>query len=507
MQMDSKIYVAGHTGLVGSAIVRSLERKGYKNLIYRTHSELDLTNQTAVWKFFEEEKPEYVFLAAAKVGGIIANATYPANYIMENLLIECNVIKSSFEHKVKKLLCMGSSCIYPKACPQPIKEEYLLSAPLETTNEAYALAKIAGIKMCHHFNKQYGTQYITVMPASIYGIQDRFDIHHSHVIPALIMKMHDAKISKKDSVTLWGTGTPLREFLYVDDLADACTFLMETYEGQELLNIGTGHEISIKELAETIKKIVGFDGELIFDTSKPDGTLRKVLDSTKIAQMGWKPKVMLEEGIRREYEYYLNHVLPPIMVSKWFEDNGDNTLRVNYELDQSSIVFDLGGNIGEWSEKIYEKYKCNIWIFEPVPDFSDLIKQKFRDNPKITINEFGLADYTGTAPLYVNGVASSLYRATGTNIMINLMEAGRFIEQHNITNIDLIKINIEGGEYDLLDHLLDTGYIKIIKNIQVQFHQDFPNAESRMISIQERLAATHYLTYQYWFVFENWEKR
>jgi GDP-L-fucose synthase len=309
MEKHSKIYVAGHTGLAGSAIVRSLKSKGYNNVICRTHSDLDLTDQSAVEKFFEEEMPEYVFLAAAKVGGIIANATYSADYIMENLFIECNVIKSSFQHKVKKLLCMGSSCIYPKVCPQPIKEEYLLSAPLESSNEAYALAKIAGIKMCHHFNKQYGTQYITVMPASLYGIQDRFDLNNSHVIPALIMKMHDAKISNKATVKLWGTGTPLREFLYVDDMAEACTFLMETYDGHELINIGTGQEISIRELAETIRKVVGYHGEIEFDTSKPDGTLRKVLDNKKIEEMGWKPKIMLEDGIQREYDYYLNHCL------------------------------------------------------------------------------------------------------------------------------------------------------------------------------------------------------
>jgi len=309
MNKDSKIYVAGHAGLAGSAIVRSLESKGYRNLVCRTHSDLDLTDQAAVDKFFDEEKPEYVFLAAAKVGGIIANATYPADYIMENLLIECNVIKSSFQHQVKKLLCMGSSCIYPKMCPQPIKEEYLLSAPLESSNEAYALAKIAGIKMCHHYNKQYGTQYITVMPASLYGIRDRFDLNNSHVIPALIMKMHDAKRSNKPTVQLWGSGTPLREFLYVDDMAEACTFLMETYDGHELINIGTGQEVSIRELAETIKNVVGYDGEIEFDTSKPDGTPRKVLDNHKIENMGWKPKVNLEDGIQREYEYYLNHVL------------------------------------------------------------------------------------------------------------------------------------------------------------------------------------------------------
>lgn len=306
MNKTSKIYVAGHKGMVGSAIARHLAKNGYENVIVKTHDELDLTNQAETKAFFEAEKPEYVFLAAAKVGGIISNKTYPADYIMQNLLIECNVIKSAFESQVKKLLVMGSSCIYPKECPQPIKEEYLLSGPLEATNEAYALAKIAGIRACQHYNTQYGTKFITLMPSSIYGINDNFDIGHSHVIPAMIVKMHAAKMAGKPFVELWGTGAPLREFLYVDDLADACVFMMERYEENRPINIGTGKDISIMNLAGKIKEIVGFEGEIIFDTSKPDGTYRKVLDITRLEIMGWKPKVDFEEGIRRSYDDYLN---------------------------------------------------------------------------------------------------------------------------------------------------------------------------------------------------------
>jgi GDP-L-fucose synthase len=308
MEKNSKIYVAGHTGMVGSAIMRDLTQKGYQNIIVRTHAQLDLTNQSATEEFFETEKPEYVFLAAAKVGGIIANKTYPAEFITQNLFIECNVIRSCFLNQVKKLMVLGSSCIYPKQCPQPIQEDYLLSAPLETSNEAYALAKIAGIKMCQHYNEQYGTKYISLMPSSIYGLNDNYDVNHSHVIPALIVKMHTAKKESKPFVELWGTGTPLREFLYVDDLANACTFLMETYEESKHINIGTGKEISIKDLAQTVKKIVGYQGELIFDASKPDGTLRKVLDISKITSMGWKPTVELEEGIKYAYQDYLNKI-------------------------------------------------------------------------------------------------------------------------------------------------------------------------------------------------------
>ncbi|MDF2941978.1 MAG: nucleoside-diphosphate-sugar epimerase [Herbinix sp.] len=308
MEKDSKIYVAGHTGMVGSAITRDLRRKGYHNIIVRTHTQLDLTDQAAVQEFFETEKPEYVFLAAAKVGGIISNKTYPADYIMQNLLIECNVIKSSFVNKVKKLMVLGSSCIYPKICPQPIKEEYLLTAPLESSNEAYALAKIAGIKMCQHYNIQYGTKFITLMPSSIYGINDNFDINNSHVIPAMIVKMHTAKITNQPFVELWGTGTPLREFLYVDDLADACVFLMKSYEENQHINVGSGEEITIKDLAEIIKKIVDYQGDVIFDSTKPDGTPRKVLDIAKLESMGWKPMVNFEDGIKRAYNDYLSKV-------------------------------------------------------------------------------------------------------------------------------------------------------------------------------------------------------
>jgi len=306
MEKNSRIYVAGHTGMVGSAIVRCLQQNGYENIIRRTHKELDLTDQAECEKFFEEEKPEYVFLAAAKVGGIHANDTYPADFIMENMLIECNVIRSAFKNKVKKLMFLGSACIYPKLCPQPIKEEYLLTGPLEPTNEAYALAKISGIKMCQSYNKQYGTRYISVMPANLYGINDRFDEYNSHVIPSMMIKFHKAKLENRPFVELWGTGKPLREFLYVDDMAEACLYLMQNYESSELINIGSGREISIRELAEIIRDVVGFQGEIVFDTTKPDGTPRRVLDNSKISATGWKPKMDIREGIKREYEYYVN---------------------------------------------------------------------------------------------------------------------------------------------------------------------------------------------------------
>lgn len=309
MEKNSRIYVAGHTGMVGSALVRGLKSKGYNNIIFKTHGELDLTDQALTEKFFEAEKPEYVFLAAAKVGGIHANSTYPADFIMENMLIECNVIRSAHANNVKKLMFLGSSCIYPKMCPQPIKEEYLLTGELEPTNEAYALAKISGIMMCRSYNKQYGTKYVSAMPASLYGVNDRFNINNSHVIPSMIIKIHNAKKLNKPFVELWGTGTPLREFLYVDDMADACIFLMNTYEGNDFVNIGSGQEISIRNLAGIIKKAIGYQGELIFDASKPDGTPRRVLDNAKIISTGWSPKIGMEEGIRREYEYYLNHII------------------------------------------------------------------------------------------------------------------------------------------------------------------------------------------------------
>lgn len=309
MNKESKIYVAGHTGMVGSALVRCLMRNGYQNIIYKTHRELDLTNQSAVDDFFKAENPEYVFTAAAKVGGIYANNTYPADFIMENMLIECNVINSSYKYNVKKLLFLGSSCIYPKTCPQPIKEEYLLTGPLEPTNEAYALAKISGIKMCQSFNKQYSTRFISAMPASLYGINDRFDNFNAHVIPSMLIKFHTAKMNNSPTVELWGTGTPLREFLYVDDMAEACLWLMLNYEGSEFVNIGSGNEISIRELAETIKKVVGYEGGIVFDSTKPDGTPRRVLDNSKIENTGWRPQVGIEEGLRREYEYYLDCVV------------------------------------------------------------------------------------------------------------------------------------------------------------------------------------------------------
>jgi GDP-L-fucose synthase len=307
MEMNSRIYVAGHNGLVGSAIVRSLYRKGYKNIIGKTHKELDLTNQAAVEVFFKEESIEYVFLAAAKVGGIGANNAYPADFIMDNLLIECNVIKSAFNHKVKKLLFLGSSCIYPKLCPQPIKEEYLLTGSLEPTNEAYALAKIAGLKMCSYYKEQYGMNFISAMPTNLYGPNDKFYSNDSHVIPAMISKMETAKRLNKPTVELWGTGTPLREFLFVDDMAEACVYLMENYDGREHINIGTGQDISIQILAQLIKRIVDYKGDIVFDPSMPDGTPRKLLDISKIKKLGWIPKIGLEEGLKITYEYYINN--------------------------------------------------------------------------------------------------------------------------------------------------------------------------------------------------------
>ena len=307
MNLDAKIYVAGHRGLVGSAIVRNLEAKGYKNIICRTHKELDLTNQEAVRRFFEEEKPEYVFLAAAKVGGIHANNTYPADFIYDNLMIQNNVIKAAHDFEVKKLLFLGSTCIYPKMAPQPIKEEYLLTGSLEETNEAYAVAKIAGLEMCKFFKRQYGDNFISCMPTNLYGPNDNFDLKNSHVLPALIRKFHEAKVNNSEAVEVWGTGTPLREFLYVDDMADACVFLMENYDGEQHVNIGTGEEVSIRELAETVKEVVGFDGELVFNTEMPDGTPRKLTTVDKLHGLGWKHKVRLNEGIKRAYEWFLEN--------------------------------------------------------------------------------------------------------------------------------------------------------------------------------------------------------
>ena len=307
MNKDSKIYVAGHRGLVGSAIVRNLEAKGYTNIICRTHKELDLTNQEAVRNFFEMEKPEYVFLAAAKVGGINANNVYPADFIYENLMIQNNVIKAAHDLNVTKLLFLGSTCIYPKMAPQPIKEEYLLTGSLEETNEAYAVAKIAGLEMCKFFKRQYGDNFISCMPTNLYGPNDNFDLQSSHVMPALIRKFHEAKVNNEETVEVWGTGTPLREFLYVDDMADACVFLMENYDGEQHVNIGTGVEVSIRELAETIKEVVGFNGELKFNTDMPDGTPRKLTTVEKLNNLGWRHKIELREGIELAYNWFLEN--------------------------------------------------------------------------------------------------------------------------------------------------------------------------------------------------------
>lgn len=304
MNINSRIYVAGHSGLAGSAIVRRLKARGYMNLVLKSHKELDLTDQAQVREFFRQERPEYVFLAAAKVGGIKANSTFPADFIMENELIQCNVIQSAFHNGVEKLIFLGSSCIYPRLCAQPIKEEYLLTGPLEPTNEAYALAKISGIKMCQYYNRQYGTRYISVIPNNLYGPNDNYDLNSSHVLPAMLRKMHEAKVSGRTAVELWGTGRALREFLHADDAADACIFLMENYEGQDFFNVGTGRETSIRELAQTVKRIVGFDGELVFDTGKPDGMPRKLLDISRLTGLGWRYGIELEDGIRSTYELY-----------------------------------------------------------------------------------------------------------------------------------------------------------------------------------------------------------
>lgn len=307
MFSNSKIYIAGHRGMVGSSIKRNLESKGYTNLIYCSHKSLDLSNQQAVNEFFKSEKPEYVVLAAAKVGGILANNKYPAEFIYENLMIEANVIHAAYLHGVKKLLFLGSSCIYPKFAPQPLKENYLLTGELETTNEAYAVAKIAGIRLCKHYNQQYGTNFISVMPTNLYGPNDNFDLDTSHVMPALIRKFYEAKINDKPEVTIWGTGTPLREFMHADDMADACVYLMEKYNSDEIgefINIGVGKDLSIKELAEMIKEITGYEGNIIYDTSKPDGTPRKLLDVTKLHNLGWKDKIPLREGIKSVFDEY-----------------------------------------------------------------------------------------------------------------------------------------------------------------------------------------------------------
>ncbi|HWR58080.1 MAG TPA: GDP-L-fucose synthase [Thermodesulfovibrionales bacterium] len=322
MDINSKIYIAGRRGMVGSAIERRLMDEGLVNIVGPTSQELDLTDSRAVMKFFSEEKPEYLFLAAAKVGGIYANSTYPAEFIYQNLMIECNLIHGAYKAGVKKLLFLGSSCIYPKHAPQPIREEYLLDGKLEPTNEPYAIAKIAGLKLCESYNRQYGTDFISCMPANLYGQNDSYDPMNSHVIPALIRRFHEAKVAMRssasgtqhsthstqcESVVIWGTGAPRREFLYVDDLADACVFLMKNYSGSETVNVGSGSEVTIRELAATIRDVVGFKGEIVFDASRPDGTPRKLLDCGRLSSMGWRAKTRLKEGLKRAYEDYLRN--------------------------------------------------------------------------------------------------------------------------------------------------------------------------------------------------------
>lgn len=307
MEKNAKIFVAGHNGLVGSAIVRVLKKEGYNNLILKSRRELDLLDSEKVSEFFKTEKPEYVFLAAAKVGGIHANNTYPAEFIYENLQVQNNVIHNSYLNNVKKLLFLGSSCIYPRECPQPIKEDYLLTGPLEKTNEAYAIAKIAGIKMCQSYNKQYGTKFISVMPTNLYGENDNFNLESSHVLPALLIKFHDAKINNVPEVIMWGTGSPMREFLNVNDMADACVYLMNTYEDSEIVNIGTGEDIAIKDLAEMIKEVVDYKGEIKNDLTKPDGTPKKLLDVSKLHSLGWKHKIELRDGIEKTYQWFLEN--------------------------------------------------------------------------------------------------------------------------------------------------------------------------------------------------------
>jgi len=308
MEKSSKIYVAGHNGMVGSAIVRKLRYEGYNNLVVRSSTELDLRNQLDVEQFFNKEKPEYVFLAAAKVGGILANNTYRADFIYENLMIEANVIHQSYVHKVKKLLFLGSSCIYPKLAPQPLKEEYLLSGYLEETNEPYAIAKIAGIKLCENYRRQYGCDFISAMPTNLYGPNDNYDLQSSHVVPALLRKFHDGNVNNLAEVMVWGSGKPLREFLHVDDMANACYFLMQNHSDEEFVNIGSGEEISIFDLVELIRTIVGYKGKVVWDSSKPDGAPRKLMDNSKIASLGWNPQISLVKGLSEVYKqhFFLN---------------------------------------------------------------------------------------------------------------------------------------------------------------------------------------------------------
>ncbi len=305
MNKDSKIYVAGHNGMVGSAIVRKLKELGFTNIITKSRKEVDLTNQFQVNHFFHFENPEYVFLAAAKVGGIKANDDFRADFIYENIMIQSNIIKAAHDNNCKKLLFLGSTCIYPKLSSQPIKEEYLLTGLLEPTNDAYAIAKISGIKMCQDFNKQYGDNFISVMPTNLYGPNDNYDLNNSHVLPALIRKFHEAKIENRDVVEIWGTGTPMREFLYVDDLADACVYLMQNYDSSEIVNIGTGEDLTIKELSYLVKDVIGFQGDIYFNTDKPDGTPKKLSDVSKLKELGWVYKTPLREGLERTYAEYV----------------------------------------------------------------------------------------------------------------------------------------------------------------------------------------------------------
>jgi GDP-L-fucose synthase len=307
MNKKSRIYIAGHRGLVGSAILRKLHQEGFNNLLTATSRELDLREQAAVRDFFERERPEIVFLAAAKVGGILANNTYPADFIYQNLMIEVNVIESARLFGVEKLLCLGSTCIYPKLAPQPLKEEYLLTGPLEPTNEWYAVAKIAGIKLCQAYQRQYGSKFISAMPTNLYGPEDNFDLESSHVVPALIRKFHDAKVVNAPYATVWGSGKPLREFLHVDDCAGACLFLMQHYEGEGIVNIGVGEDITIARLAEIVSAAVGYKGEIVYDSSKPDGTPRKLVDVSRINGLGWRASIGLEDGVSRTYQWYLDN--------------------------------------------------------------------------------------------------------------------------------------------------------------------------------------------------------
>jgi len=308
VKINSRIYVAGHCGLSGSAIFRALKKRGFKNIITRRHSELELLGSVAVKNFFKETKPEYVFVSAAKVGGIHANSTYPAEFIRENLVVQTNIIHESWRNGVEKLLFLGSSCIYPKLCPQPIVEESLLTGALEPTNEAYAIAKIAGVKTCQSYNQQYGTNFISGMPTNLYGINDNFHLENAHVLPALIRRFHEKKLANAESICIWGTGSPKREFLHSDDLADAVLFLMENYNDSEIVNIGCGEDQTIKKLAETIQDVVGYQGRLVFDTSRPDGTQQKFLDISKIKSLGWEPSIPLKEGLKQVYQWYKTHI-------------------------------------------------------------------------------------------------------------------------------------------------------------------------------------------------------